>query len=117
MANLFRTNLEHLGRIVVTPDPNERMGSTDMGDLSHLVPSIHPYLSVAPENIAGHTVEFREFCISDSGKSAMLDAAKALAMTTVDLLSNPEILSKARAELNSRLNSESDQCYSSFISQ
>jgi amidohydrolase len=106
MANLFRVNLEHLGRIVVDPDPNERMGSTDMGDLSHLVPSIHPYLSVAPENIAGHTIEFREYCISDTGKSAMLDAAKALALTTVDLFSNPENLSMARAELDALLDAE-----------
>jgi amidohydrolase len=105
MAGLFRSNLESLGRIVVDPDPNERMGSTDMGDLSHLVPSIHPYLAVAPENVAGHTIEFREFCMTNAGMSAMLDAAKALAMTTVDLLCNPENLSRARAELNSELNS------------
>jgi len=106
MANMFRTNLELLGRVVVDPDPNERMGSTDMGDLSHLVPSIHPYLSVAPENVAGHTIEFRDFCISDSGKSAMLDAAKALAMTTIDLFSDPENLSRAKQELDAQLKAQ-----------
>jgi amidohydrolase len=99
LAGLFKSNLESLGRIVVDPDPNERMGSTDMGDISHLIPSIHPYLAIAPEKVAGHTVEFREYCISDAGKLAMLDAAKALAMTTVDLLVNPEMLVKAKEEL------------------
>jgi amidohydrolase len=99
LAGLFKSNLESLGRIIVDPDPNERMGSTDMGDISHLVPSIHPYLAIAPEKVAGHTVEFREYCISDAGKLAMLDAAKALAMTTVDLLVNPEMLVKAKEEL------------------
>lgn len=98
MAGLFKSNLESLGRIVVDPDPNERMGSTDMGDISHLVPSIHPYLAIAPENVAGHTLEFREYCISEHGKSAMLDAAKALAMTAVDLLTNPDLLEKAKQE-------------------
>jgi amidohydrolase len=99
LAGFFKSNLELLGRVVVDPDPNERMGSTDMGDISHLVPSIHPYLAIAPINVAGHTLEFREYCISESGKSAMLDAAKALAMTAVDLLTNPEALLKAKEEL------------------
>jgi metal-dependent amidase/aminoacylase/carboxypeptidase family protein len=81
------------------------MGSTDMGDVSHLVPSIHPYLAIAPENIAGHTLEFKEYCISEAGKAGMLDAAKAMAMTTVDLLSNPGLLSKAKDELTITLKS------------
>ena len=99
LAGLFKSNLESLGRVVVDPDSNERMGSTDMGDISHIIPAIHPYLAIAPENVAGHTVEFRDYCISEAGKSAMLDAAKALAMTAVDLLTNPEDLLKAKEEL------------------
>jgi amidohydrolase len=99
LAGLFKSNLELLGRVVVEPDPNERMGSTDMGDISHLVPAIHPYLAIAPENIAGHTIEFREYSISDAGKAAMMDAAKALAMTAIDLLTNPNLLNKAHEEL------------------
>lgn len=102
LADLFKSNLEACGRVVVEPDPNERMGSTDMGDISHLVPAIHPYLAITPENVAGHTLEFKEYCISEAGKSAMLDAAKALAMTAVDLLSNPDLISKARDELLSK---------------
>jgi amidohydrolase len=104
LANLFTTHLEQLGRVVVLPDLNERMGSTDMGDISHLVPAIHPYLAIAPEKVAGHTVEFREYSISASGKSAMLDAAKALAMTATDLVNKPRLLVKARKELISSLN-------------
>jgi amidohydrolase len=100
LAGLFKSNLESLGRIVVDPDANERMGSTDMGDISHLVPAIHPYLAIAPENVAGHTLEFKAYCNSESGKTAMLDAAKALAMTVVDLLANPELLKQARQELS-----------------
>lgn len=104
LANLFQRNLEALGRVVVEPDPDERMGSTDMGDVSHIVPAIHPYLAIAPENIAGHTQEFKAYCSSESGKAAMLDAAKAIALTTIDLLSNPEMLKNAKEELISDLN-------------
>jgi amidohydrolase len=99
MAGLFKTNLESLGRVVVDPNPFERMGSTDMGDVSHIIPAIHPYLAIAPENVAGHTVEFREYCISETGKLGMLDAAKALALTAADLLTNPALLLKAKEEL------------------
>jgi metal-dependent amidase/aminoacylase/carboxypeptidase family protein len=99
MAELFSANLEALGRVVTTPDLNERMGSTDMGDISHLVPAIHPYLAIAPEKIAGHTVEFREYSSSEAGKSAMLDAAKAMAMTAMDLLTNPQLIEQAKQEL------------------
>jgi amidohydrolase len=103
LAGSFKANLETLGFIVENPDPLERMGSTDMGDVSHLIPAIHPYLAIAPENIAGHTLEFKEYVVSDAGKRAMLVAAKALAMTAVDLLMNPNLLVEAREELDSTL--------------
>jgi metal-dependent amidase/aminoacylase/carboxypeptidase family protein len=103
LAGLFAANLECLGRQVVEPDPFERMGSTDMGDVSQLIPAIHPYLTIAPENVAGHTLEFKEYCCSDAGRSAMLDAAKAMALTVVDLLNEPALLQKARQELDQSL--------------
>lgn len=103
IGNLFAVNLSMLGRTVVPPDPFERMGSTDMGDVSHIVPSIHAYLAITPEKVAGHTDEFRAYSISEDGKAGMLDAAKALAMTTIDLLSNPALLFQARQELDNRL--------------
>ncbi len=104
LAALYSDNLKHLGREVVSPGANERMGSTDMGDISHLVPAIHPYLAIAPENIAGHTVEFREYCCSEAGKLAMLDAAKALALTACDLLSHPELVNQAKQEFLKEIN-------------
>jgi amidohydrolase len=103
MANLFTSHLEQLGRVVVVPDLNERMGSTDMGDVSHLVPAIHPYLAIAPEKVAGHTVEFREYCNSETGRAAMLDAAKAMAMTAADLMTQKESIAEAKQELASSL--------------
>jgi metal-dependent amidase/aminoacylase/carboxypeptidase family protein len=104
LAGLFKSNLESFGRIVVDPDPNERMGSTDMGDVSHIIPAIHPYLAIAPVNVVGHTLEFKQYCISEAGKSAMLDAAKAMAMTVVDLIAEPDLLTQAKAELASANN-------------
>ncbi len=104
LANLFAENLESLGRVISEPEPNERMGSTDMGNVSKVVPSIHPYLETVPEEIPGHSVEFANICMTESGKSAMLDAAKAMAMTVIDLMLEPNLLVKAREELESYLN-------------
>jgi amidohydrolase len=99
----FIENLTSLGREVVDPEPNERMGSTDMGNVSKVVPSIHPYLATVTKEIAGHSVEFREVCMSEKGKSSLMDAAKAMAMTAVDLLMNPELVQSARTELDNYL--------------
>ncbi len=105
VGDLFAENLTSLGRNVVTPEPYERMGSTDMGNVSKVVPSIHPYLETVTKDIAGHTVEFREVCMSEKGKSALLDAAKSMAMTAVDLFMNPYLVHDARTELDKYLES------------
>jgi amidohydrolase len=104
LADVFTKNLATLGREIVKPAPNERMGSTDMGNVSKVVPAIHPYLETVPEDVPGHTVEFAQICMTEAGKSAMLDAAKALAMTAIDLFMAPELLQKARQELDGYLN-------------
>jgi amidohydrolase len=103
IGNLFTENITTLGRDVMEPGPNEPMGSTDMGNVSKVVPSIHAYLATVNSDIAGHTVEFREVCMSDQGRSAMLDAAKAMAMTAVDLFTNPQFVKEARSELDNYL--------------
>jgi len=95
LGELFANNLQLLGRQVVVPLPDEPMGSTDMGNVSQVVPSLHPYLAVVPEDIPGHSIEFREACVSPAGRAAMLDGAKSMAMTAIDLLTNLEWVENA----------------------
>ncbi len=102
LASLFDANLAALGREVQVPDPNERMGSTDMGNVSHVVPALHPYVAIAPEEVAGHSPEFRAAAVSPEGHVGLLDAAKALAMTAIDLFSNPELVDAAWEEHRTR---------------
>jgi amidohydrolase len=89
LADLVDGNMKQLGMDVSLPLPNERMGSSDMGNVSQVVPGLHPYFIIAPEDVAGHTVEFREAAASDAGWEGMLQAAKFLAMTAVELLAVP----------------------------
>jgi hypothetical protein len=61
------------------------MGSTDMGNVSHEVPSIHPMIAVAPAGVAIHTPDFASHARGPQGDSAVLDGAKALACTVIDI--------------------------------
>jgi amidohydrolase len=98
MARLFADNWRAIGVEVHDPRPNERMGSTDMGNVSHVIPALHPYLAIAPDGTAGHTVEFRDASISPAGHAGLINAAKGMAMTAIDLLADAGLLAAAKVE-------------------
>lgn len=86
MTRLYVDNARRLGRTVLPPDAdNAVIGSTDMGNVSHVVPSIHPMIAVAPAGIGIHTPEFERHAGSAAGDLAVIDGAKAMAMTIADL--------------------------------
>lgn len=99
LAKLFEANLQRLGIDPAEGVPWENAGSTDMGNVSHVVPSLHPTLAIASPEVAGHSQAFLEASGSLRGYQAMIDAAKALAMTGADLLADPSLVEQARAEL------------------
>lgn len=99
MAQAFADNLEDLGRVVPPPEKRVGGGSTDMGNVSHVVPSIHPYIAICkPGEATSHSREFAKATLTEAGHKGLVDGAKALAMTACDLLTNPELLAKAKAE-------------------
>ncbi|MEX0801164.1 MAG: M20 family metallopeptidase [Dehalococcoidia bacterium] len=98
LAAAYRANVEALGREVMEPDSNRSMGSTDMGNVSAIVPSIHPAIAVAPPDVPIHTVDFREMAATEAGHAALLDSAKALAMTAVDVLTDADLRKRMQRE-------------------
>jgi amidohydrolase len=88
LADQFRSHAEDLGREFVPFDEAVKFGagSTDMGNVSYRVPSIHPMLAVAPPNVVIHNPEFEKWAGSEKGDIAALDGAKALALTAADFL-------------------------------
>jgi metal-dependent amidase/aminoacylase/carboxypeptidase family protein len=98
LAQLYAGNMRTIGREVHFPKPDAFTGSTDMGNVSRLTPAIHPMVAIAPKEISIHSPEFALAAASEDGINGMCDAAKALAMTVVDLLSNPDTLRKVRDE-------------------
>lgn len=89
--------------IEVTPTAeDERMGSTDMGNVSQVVPAAHPYIGIAPEGTPGHSAAFRDAAATPQAHANALSAAKALALVAVDLLADPSLLARAKAEFEER---------------
>jgi metal-dependent amidase/aminoacylase/carboxypeptidase family protein len=98
LLELYRANSSHIGRPVDDPSPTRRvLVSTDMGNVSHLVPSIHPLVAASPADVSLHSAEFARWAASPDGDKAVLDGAKAMAMTTVDLWLRPDALAEVRA--------------------
>jgi metal-dependent amidase/aminoacylase/carboxypeptidase family protein len=58
--------------------------STDMGNVSHVVPSIHPYIGIESLPATNHQREFAAHCIGPAAELALTDAAIALAWTAID---------------------------------
>jgi amidohydrolase len=96
LADLYASNLHTLGVTVVEPDAREPMGSTDMGDVSQVLPSIHPYVAIAPEGTPGHSVPMREAAQSPQGDEGLMLSVKAMAMTVLDLLEQPTLVTQAQ---------------------
>lgn len=104
LARRLGEHLSALGRPARETDDRVGAGSTDMGDVSHVVPSIHPYLAIVDENEAlCHQHAFAHAAASERGLSTAFTAAKALARTAVELLVDAELRASVKAEWQAEL--------------
>ena len=94
-----RLGVARTGRTLLDPgtDISAIVGSTDMGNVSHVVASIHPMIAVSPPTVAIHTQDFVRFAAGPEGDRAVLDGAKAMAATVADLWAAPGVLDATRA--------------------
>jgi metal-dependent amidase/aminoacylase/carboxypeptidase family protein len=97
LAEAMKKNWESIGVKVGGPE-EDRGGSTDMGNVSQVVPSIHPYIAIGPEKMPGHSIEFVKAAASEQGHQGLICAAKGLAMTTIDVFTNQELLTEVKKE-------------------
>ena len=99
LARAFGGHLEALGRAPRETDETVGAGSTDMGDVSHVVPSIHPWLAVVDEGAAQvHEHAFAAAARTPRALDAMLCVAKAMARTAIDAGTSPALLRAAKDE-------------------
>ncbi len=108
LVDLFTANAERTGRHLADPSVAANVvGSTDMGNVSYVVPSIHPMLAVAPAGVSIHTPEFTAFARGEEGDRAVLDGARAMAMTVADLWLDPSRVEAAKASFTEAVASRS----------
>ncbi|UQZ77447.1 amidohydrolase [Niallia circulans] len=99
LSDLFTKQLVDLGvDASEIQEQRDGSGSLDMGNVSQVVPSIHPYVKICNEAYACHTHEFREAAMSDQGRDAMILGAKSMALTGLEILTNKEVLAEIKAE-------------------
>jgi amidohydrolase len=105
MADLFGQNLELIGFPEDPDDGEAGYGSTDCGNVSQVLPTIHPYIRISPDGVPGHSREFAKHARSPLARAGMVAGAKALALTALDLLGSSEALQRAKNDFAGRTNS------------
>ena len=100
LEDAVQKNMQLLG-IPIDADDG-RLGSSDIGNLSHHIPVIHPYLAIVDPGIPSHSAEFCAATTSLRGRQTLMNAAKLLAMTAYDYLTSPQLREKVLEEFNQR---------------
>ena len=97
LLDLFRANMKTAGA-VESPPLLDRMGSSDIGNVSQVIPAIQPMVQIAPPGTPIHSRAFEAAAVSTLARQGMCQAAKTMAMTTYDLLADPGLVKRARSE-------------------
>ena len=93
---VYLKNLLSLGEVY---EPlNVPLGSSDVGNVSQVIPTIQPMIRISDVPVAGHSTEKREACRAETGLRSVALGAKVLALTALDLLLSPELLKKIRED-------------------
>ena len=98
MADIFRGHLKSLGVKTGIDEEYKEIGSSDIGNVSQVVPTIHPALAICDYDTTPHSIEFTQAAGSDAGIKGMLLAAKAISLTALDLITMPDLLRKVKDE-------------------
>jgi metal-dependent amidase/aminoacylase/carboxypeptidase family protein len=100
MVERYAANAAALGRPLISSEQLKAVGrgSTDMGNVSQIIPSIHPLVRIAPAGTGLHTKEFERCAASPEADEAIIVAAAAMAMTVLDLWAEPALISRGKRQ-------------------
>ena len=97
LLDTFRANLKTFG-VTESPELKDRLGSSDIGNVSQVIPAIQPMVKIAPDGTPIHSRAFEAAARSPLAREGMLISAKTMAMTVCDLLADPSLVKRAQAE-------------------
>jgi amidohydrolase len=96
LGDRFGANMAAYG--VADHPPSDNLGSSDMGNVSFVVPTIHPSIAICPAGVAGHSIEFREAAAGPLADEVTLLAATLVAQTAYELFADPSLVEAAWRE-------------------
>jgi metal-dependent amidase/aminoacylase/carboxypeptidase family protein len=93
ISRIYKRNAEAIGRKFpeLGPAMSRLAASTDMGNISYAIPSIHPMIGINSLPAANHQPEFTAHCITEEADKAVMDGALAMAWTAIDMASDSAI--------------------------
>jgi amidohydrolase len=103
MAGSFDRNLRELGRATRPRDEISGAWSGDTGNVSWSVPTLQPQMAMTARDVPPHSHEFHAASIGPAAEACILDSAKAMAMTAIDLVADPALLEAVRVEFAARV--------------
>jgi hypothetical protein len=98
MARSYDQNMQALGLRTRPRDELSGAWSSDTSEVSWLVPTIQPQMAMTGRNVPPHSHEFHAASIGPAAEACILNAAKSMAMTAIDLLADQALLREVRAE-------------------
>lgn len=101
LADLYQANIKSLGVTFGPQMQQKTRGSTDMGNVSKIISSIYVMYDIGCE-VSGHSHAFRAAAITENARAKTLTESKAMAMTAIDILCNPELMQETSSNFKNR---------------
>ena len=95
---VYEKNLELFGEKITHKPDKIQPGSSDVGNISQVVPTIQTHISISDKKIAGHSIDFVEAAAGEKALNAIGLGANVLALTALDLIEDPELLKKVKED-------------------
>jgi len=99
LSQTFTDRLQEVSKHPVHPG-EQSFGSSDMGNISKVVPAIHPFIGLNEPGLVFHTKEFADKTVTKEGHQALSSGALALALTGYNILTNEELLKDIKSEFD-----------------
>lgn len=99
LADRYEANAQSFGQEFV-PYESLPLAGTDMSNVSHRVPTLHPLIAISPPSVMIHDAEFTKWARSDRADVAIVEGAKALALTAIDIMTDPVFLNQVTEEFS-----------------
>jgi len=100
MDEIYKKYMEIQGEKVEYPDPDMKVGSSDIGNVSFKVPTIHPYFKIADPGVNSHSKDFANAAVTDGAHESAIKTAKALACTAYEILTNEKVREEIKREFD-----------------